>query len=91
MGTISKPPTPVLPEERRECQGSSKLVQMRFRAKTLERLDDLHEITGIENRTQIVAASIQLAHLLAKLQESGGRVVIEHEDGQREVLAIVGL
>lgn len=85
MGTPTSPPA-----ESAESP-VSKLVQMRLRRPTLEKLDDLHGSTGIENRTQLVATSIDLAHWLMRAQEAGGRLVVEYDDGRREVVAIVGL
>jgi len=63
---------------------------MRLRKKTLDRLEELHELTGIDNRTQIVTSSIQLAHWISNVQHAGGKLVVEYSNGDREALRILG-
>lgn len=70
----------------------SKLVQMRLQPKTLQRLQDLVELTSIENRTQLVSSSIQLTEEIMKsIINDKAKVYIESPDGKRELLRIVGL
>ena len=66
------------------------LVQMRLQPKTLQRIEKLSEITGISNRTQLVANSIELAEELVKSEKGGAKIYIELPDGTRERIKIVG-
>ena len=70
----------------------SKLVQMRLRPRTLENINHLTALTGVANRTQLVAASIDIANeLLTSIKEQGAKVYIEHPDGRKEILKLVGI
>ena len=63
---------------------------MRLRPKTLEALDNLQDITGVNNRTQIVAYAIQIAEQLLKANEDGFKIYVESPKGEREALWLVG-
>lgn len=70
----------------------SQLVQMRLQPNTMERLEELQALTGITNRTQLVALSIQLAHEIIMNIKAGGKVYMESEDGKaRERISIIGI
>lgn len=69
----------------------SKLVQMRFQPGTVERVENLQDMTGITNRTQIVATAIELAEFIAGAIVRGGKVYVEREGGDRELITVVGL
>ena len=71
--------------------GSSKLVQMRMRPQTLEQVENLHHLTGIENRTQLIASAIQLANWLITTVRKGGKISIEWPSGEKETVTLVGL
>lgn len=68
-----------------------KPVQMRLRQQTLDRIENLRQLTGTDNRTQIVSGSIQLAELLIKNQNEGGKLILEKPDGTKELVKIIGL
>jgi hypothetical protein len=71
-------------------EDKSKLVQMRLQPKTLERIDRLSEITKTDNRTQLVASSIQLTEELLSIINSGSKLYIEKPDGTKELLKVIG-
>lgn len=70
---------------------STTLVQMRLLPRTMERINHLSEITGTTNRTQLVASSIELAEELMSNAKGGGKIYIEHPDGSKERIKIIGL
>ena len=72
-------------------QEKSKLVQMRLLPKTLERIESLSKLTGTENRTQLVASSIQLTEELISNLKDGSKIYIEKKDGTKELLKIIGI
>ena len=72
-------------------KGSPKLVQMRMRPKTLEQVENLQHLTGIDNRTQVVASAIQLADWLVTTVSNGGKLSVEWPDGEKETVRLVGL
>lgn len=72
-------------------QEKSKLIQMRFLPKTLERIESLSKLTGTQNRTQLVASSIQLTEELISSLKDGSKIYIEKKDGTREFLKIIGI
>ncbi len=86
LPTSLKTPTKDLPEK-----GSPKLVQMRMRPKTLEQVEHLQHLTGIDNRTQVVASAIQLAEWLVTTISKGGKLSVEWPDGEKETVTLVGL
>jgi len=68
-----------------------KLVQMRFNEKTINRVQELKAMTGINIKTQIVARAIALYHEIEKSKkEKGGELYMEYPDGKRERFVIVG-
>ncbi|MDJ1472820.1 hypothetical protein [Xanthocytophaga flava] len=78
-----------MPDELKEKEifqksGESKLVQMRIQPRTLTKIEELSSITGISNRTQLVAGCIELAHDVVISIKTGAKVYIEHPDGSRE-------
>jgi hypothetical protein len=69
----------------------SKLVSMRFRPETVDRVRFLQKVTGVENRTQITAEAIALAKWWVKKKKEGAKVYAEYPDGERESVVIPGL
>lgn len=67
------------------------LIQMRLRPKSMQRINDLIDLTGIKNRTQLIANSIELTEELVKNAKEGAMIYIERKDGTRKILQIVGL
>ncbi len=70
-------------------ESGAKLVQMRLQPRTLDRLNSMSTITGIDNRTRLVAASINLTGEILGAIESGAKVYIERADGTKEVLSVI--
>lgn len=68
----------------------SKLVQMRFQPKTMDRIEHLRELTENDNRTQIISSSIQLTEELLSSIKDGAKIYIEKPDGTKETIKIVG-
>ena len=68
---------------------NAKLVQMRLQPKTLERLTRLSELTHTTNKTQIISTALQLAEVILKSQATGGKIIIEKQDGTREALQVI--
>lgn len=79
--------------ESRPSNGNSEttLVQMRLLPKTMDRINNLLQITGAANRTQLVASSIQLAEELISNVKDGNKIIIEKPDGTRERIKFIGL
>jgi hypothetical protein len=69
----------------------TQLIQMRFLPETMQRLEDLRELTGVDNRTQIVSTAIQLAEIVIKSINKGGNVYIEAANGEMERIRFVGI
>jgi hypothetical protein len=69
----------------------STLIQMRLQPKSMQRINDLTDLTGIRNRTQLIANSIELTEELVKNAKDGAKIYIERKDGTRELIKIVGL
>ena len=68
-----------------------KLVQMKFSQHTLDRIENMRNITGITNRTHLVASAIQIASLIMTEVFRGGKITIERKDGTKSELTVVGL
>ena len=73
------------------AEEKSTLVQMRLQPKTIARIKRLSELTGTENRTQLISSSIELTEEIVKSLSKGGKVYIEMPDGKKEVLKFVGI
>lgn len=73
-----------------DSEDQTQLVQMRLRPKTLEKLEKLSHLSGISNKTQVIANAIQFTELISETIHSGGKIYIE-KDGKRELLTIVGI
>lgn len=71
-------------------QEKSQLVQMRLQPQTLERLQNLGNLTKTDNRTQLVSSSIQLSEEIIKSLNAGAKVYIETPDGKKELLRVIG-
>jgi uncharacterized protein (DUF1778 family) len=74
-----------------QAKDSSTLVQMRLQPKTMDRIERLSELTGTKNRTQIIAAAIELAEEVIRSQNEGTRILFERPDGTKERLKIIGI
>lgn len=74
-----------------QSNDESKLVQMRLQPKTLDRVDNLTELMGTQNRTQIVSASLQIAESLLSSVKEGSKIYIEKADGTKELVKFVGI
>ena len=74
-----------------QSKDSSTLVQMRLQPKTMERIERLSDLTGTKNRTQIIAAAIELAEEVFRSQKEGTRIFFEKPDGTKERLKIIGI
>lgn len=71
--------------------GPSKLVQMRLRPSTMERVARLQELTETENRTQAVVRAVQIADWLVTAVKAGATVSLEWPDGKKETITVVGI
>lgn len=69
----------------------SQLVQMRIQPKTLQSIDNLTNLTGTTNRTQLISSAIQLTELIVKSIQAGGQVYLEGKDGKKEYIKFIGL
>jgi len=81
----------ILEDNGTAVEEKSQLVQMRLQPKTLQRIQSLVDLTGTQNRTQLVSSSIQLTEEIVKSLHVGGKVYIEMPDGNKELLKIIGL
>lgn len=66
------------------------LVQMKLNPCTMEKINELKELIGEDNRTTLTANAIAIYHELAKSVRSGGKVYIKNPDGSRDRLILVG-
>ena len=69
----------------------STLVQMRLQPRTIAKINHLVELTGITNKTQLIATSLDLAEIIIANVKNGGNDYIEKKDGTKELLKIVGI
>jgi hypothetical protein len=69
----------------------TKLVQMRLRPKTINTIANLANVTGVTSKTQLVSASVEIANEVLSSLKQGAHVYIEHPDGRRELLKVVGV
>jgi hypothetical protein len=69
----------------------STLIQMRLQPRTIDRIINLTNVTGITNRTQLIANSIELTDELIRNAKEGAKIYIEKKDGSKELLKIVGM
>ena len=69
----------------------TKLIQMRLRSRTLDSLRNIQNLTGISNRTQIIATAIQLTDIITQALSEDGKLCVEHKDGTKEYITLVGL
>ena len=83
--------SPATPESDTRKPPKKKLVQMRFSSATMTRIEHLQTLTGVSNRTQLIASAIQVTWLIMKEAAKGGRLLIESKDGSIKELTIVGL
>lgn len=81
---------PATKKETRQ-ERDSQLVQMRLSPKTMDHVKHLKKLTGISNRTQLVASAIQLTDILRSKTEAGGRLCVENPDGTKDYITVVGL
>lgn len=56
-----------------------------------DRLDRLVDETEAESVTEIVRRSLSLYDELIGIEKSGGRIILENDEGKRVVLALRGL
>ena len=61
-------------------------LQFQFTIKRVEELDELTEKIGAVTRAETVRRALRL---LEQAVGTGGKVVIEHEDGTRELVIVV--
>jgi ADP-ribosylglycohydrolase len=69
----------------------TKLVQMRLLPNTLEKIDNIAEITHNDNKSQIVATSVAIGEVIIKNIKAGNKIMIERNDGTREVINVIGI
>lgn len=67
---------------------SSKLVSMRLQPETIDAINYIRDVTGIDNRTQIAASAIALARWWIERKETGAKLYAEYPDGERERVVI---
>jgi transcription elongation GreA/GreB family factor len=72
-------------------EDKSQTVQMRLKKQTLDHVDNIKKITNSQNRTKIVATSLELTDKLLTKIKQGGKVTIENPDGSKETITIVGM
>lgn len=70
---------------------SRKLVQVRLTPRSLDNLHGLEKLTGLTNQTQLISASIDLAHEVLQTITTGGNVICENSDGTRDRLKPIGI
>ena len=68
----------------------TKPVTMRLRKPTRDMISKLGAMTGYNN-TQVVAASVSLAHLVFTTKRDGGEIYMEKENGEVIKLVLLGL
>ena len=79
------------PTEDAARDGPSKLVQMRLRPNTVERVERLQELLEADNRTQAVVQAIKIADWLTSAAKEGASIHLEWPDGKKEAFKLVGI
>lgn len=62
------------------------LVQMKLSSKTISRVERIKKLTGISNRTQLVAQAIALYEIFLEAVDKQGSFIIEYPNGKKERL-----
>jgi len=65
------------------------LVQMKLNEDTINAVLELKNLLELNNRAQIVAQSIDFYRDLVKGVKDGDRVIIEHKNGEKEILKFI--
>jgi len=68
-----------------------KLVSMKLTGSTISKIENIKNIINEDNRTQIVATSINLLNQLLNDIQNGGKVYIEKKDGTKEIIRFIGI
>jgi len=68
-----------------------KLVSMKLTGSTISKIENIKNIINEDNRTQIVATSINLLNQLLIDIQNGGKVYIEKKDGTKEIIRFIGI
>lgn len=64
-------------------------TQITLSDETSRKIEDLKNSLGISNRSRIIAQSVSVFHSLKENIEAGDKIVIERENGDREVLSLI--
>ena len=66
-------------------------VSMKLSSKTLDTVKRLQEKTGEQNRTKLVANSLEVFEELVHQVGKGARIVLEQPNGKKEVIRFIGI
>jgi len=66
-------------------------VTMKLSHETVDNVEWIKKNTGEKNRTQIMGVGVRTLRILIEAIKKGGRVVIEHEDGSKEGIRLIGV
>jgi len=69
----------------------TKNVQMRLSLDTLSKIDDIKNITGVENRTRIVTSGVTLLQSVCSEFDKGNQVYVEDKDGNKKQIMLLNL
>ena len=67
------------------------LVRVKLRKETMNRLNRIARLTDNENRTQVLVTALALTEMVADTIRAGGKVVLQHKNGSKETINLVGL
>jgi hypothetical protein len=79
---MSKIQDQLLPSPESPAPDETRLVQMRLRQETLDKLQILSEFFNASNRTETVARAIRLTHAIAEEVLKGGTIEVHRKDGK---------
>ncbi len=67
------------------------LVQMNFKPRTLDKLEQLKERLHADNRTETVKRALEITDMVIETISKGGRVILEEKDGKQYKLVLPGI
>lgn len=68
---------------------NTETLKMRLQRETIQNLENLSILTGINNKAHLIASCIQITeHIVKALVENGGKLFLENESGFRKEIKI---
>lgn len=66
-------------------------ISMRLSKSTIDNVEWIKAASKENNRTQIMGIGVKLLKLVIEARQKGGLMTIEHKDGSKERISLLGL